>query len=143
MQFLSGFYSTFRHIFIMQNIIVMYDNYWYNEFVLHRRNSMLILVSRFFLLKDDRIMRLSTWAMNRIVEQEMAGNNARLDALRAKGKVLMMDVRNMTDKDILDKLNSIGLSINREIVGELCIKHISAESLAMWLEKDRKIEKLQ
>ncbi len=88
-------------------------------------------------------MRLSTWAMNRIVEQEMAGNNARLDALRAKGKVLMMDVRNMTDKDILDKLNSIGLSINREIVGELCIKHISAESLAMWLEKDRKIEKLQ
>jgi hypothetical protein len=143
MQFLSGFYSTFRHIFIMQNNIVMYDNYWYNEFVLHRRNSMLILVSRFFLLKDDRIMRLSTWAMNRIVEQEMAGNNARLDALRAKGKVLMMDVRNMTDKDILDKLNSIGLSINREIVGELCIKHISAESLAMWLEKDRKIEKLQ
>jgi hypothetical protein len=35
MQFLSGFYSTFRHIFNIQNIIFMYDNYWYNEFVLH------------------------------------------------------------------------------------------------------------
>jgi len=88
-------------------------------------------------------MRLSTWAMNKMVEQQMAGDKARLDALRAKGKVLLMDVRNMTDKDILDKLNSIGLSINREIMSELCVKHISAESLAMWLEKDRKIEKLQ
>ncbi len=51
-----------------------------------------------------------------------------------------MDVRSMTDKDILNKLNSIGLSINRETVGELCIKHISEENLAMWLEKDRKLK---
>jgi len=85
-------------------------------------------------------MRLSTWAMNRIVEQQMAGDKAKLDALRAKGKVLMMDVRNMSDKGILDKLNSIGLGINTEIMSELCIKHISAESLAMWLEKDRKLK---
>jgi hypothetical protein len=70
----------------------------------------------------------------------MAGDKTRLDALRAKGKVLLMDVRNMADKDILDKLNSIGLSINREIMSELCVKHISAESLAMWLEKDRKLK---
>lgn len=85
-------------------------------------------------------MRLSTWAMNRIVEQQIAGDKARQDALRAKGKVLMMDVRNMSVEDILDKLNSIGLRINREIMSELCIKHISAESLAMWLEKDRKLK---
>jgi hypothetical protein len=85
-------------------------------------------------------MRLSTWAMNKMVEQQMAGDKTRLDALRAKGKVLLMDVRNMADKDILDKLNSIGLSINREIMSELCVKHISAESLAMWLEKDRKLK---
>ena len=85
-------------------------------------------------------MRLSTWAMNRIVEQQIAGDKARQDALRAKGKVLMMDVRNMSVEDILDKLNSIGLRINRVIMSELCIKHISAESLAMWLEKDRKLK---
>ena len=85
-------------------------------------------------------MKLSPWAVNRMVEQQMAGDRTRLDALRAKGKVLMMDVRNMSVEDILDKLNSIGLRINREIMSELCIKHISAESLAMWLEKDRKLK---
>ena len=85
-------------------------------------------------------MRLSTWAVNRIFEQQLAGDKARLDALRAKGKVLMTDVRNMSAEEILDKLNSIGLRINREIMSELCIKHISAESLAMWLEKDRKLK---
>ena len=75
-----------------------------------------------------------------MAEQQMAGDKARLDALRVKGKVLMMDVRNMSAEDILNKLNSIGLRINREIMGGLCIKHISAESLAMWLEKDRKLK---
>ena len=85
-------------------------------------------------------MRLSTWAMNRIVEQQMTGDKAMLDALRAKGKVLMIDVRNMSDEGILDKLNSFDLRISKEIMSELCIKHISAESLAMWLEKDRKLK---
>ncbi len=85
-------------------------------------------------------MRISTWAVNRIAEQQFAGDKARLDALRAKGKVLLTDVRKMQDEDIIDKLNSIGLMIDKEVMGELCINHVSAESLTMWLEKDRKLK---
>ncbi|KKM12702.1 hypothetical protein SY88_02205 [Clostridiales bacterium PH28_bin88] len=85
-------------------------------------------------------MELSVWALNRIIEQQLAGDEARLNALRAKGKVLMMDVRKMTDEEILNKLNSIGMRINREIMRKLCREHISADSLSKWLEKDWKLK---
>lgn len=85
-------------------------------------------------------MEISVWAINRILEDHLAKNEADLNKFRADGRILMADMRNMSDEDILAKLSSMGLRIDKGVFGEQCINHTSANDLSHWFEKDRNVK---
>src|SRR6516164_4727145 len=77
---------------------------------------------------------LSWVAMDRIVEKQRAG-----DATYRKPserKVLRSDAQPLSDDDLLAKLRSFGIELDRVSLERLCLKALSAEEIATpWLEQ--------
>src|SRR5262245_8149875 len=59
-------------------------------------------------------MRMAFITMNRIVEKEMASNEAYRAGMRKKGKVVLSDGRALSDDELLRKLASLGIPLDRE-----------------------------
>lgn len=68
-------------------------------------------------------------AVNRILEKEMAGDPLS-EELAAKGKGVLFFGRKMTDEQLLEKLHSLGVDINRTSLGDLRKSALSAADMA-------------
>jgi tetratricopeptide (TPR) repeat protein len=72
---------------------------------------------------------ISWVAMDRIVERQRAADAAAYRK-HAAGKVLRSDAKLLTDGDLLSKLRSIGIDLNRSSLERLCDQALSAEEIA-------------
>jgi len=78
---------------------------------------------------------ISWVAMNRIVERERAADPAHRS--RAAGKVLRSDANGLTDGELLAKLSSFGIVLDRPSLERLCDQALSAEEIAQPLLHQR------
>ncbi len=69
-------------------------------------------------------------AMNRFLEEEMGRNPRLSEELAAKGKGVMTFGRQMTDEQLLDKLRSLGVDLDRTSFGALRGGALSAADMA-------------
>jgi hypothetical protein len=78
---------------------------------------------------------ISWVAMDRIVEKQRAADAAYRK--QAAGKVLRSDARLLTDGDLLAKLRSFGIDLDRPSLERLCSQALSAEEIAQPLLDQR------
>jgi len=78
-------------------------------------------------------MDLSFRAQERIVSDELKRDALRAVKFHQSGRVLLEDARQLTDKDLLEKLAGYGVALSRESLHGLIVKHDSAESIALAL----------
>ena len=77
---------------------------------------------------------LSWVAMDRIVEKQRAGDATYRQ--RSERKVLRSDAQPLSDDDLLAKLRSFGIELDRPALERLCLKALSAEEIVTpWLEQ--------
>ena len=77
---------------------------------------------------------LSWVAMDRIVEKQRAGDATYRK--QSEKKVLRSDAQPLSDDDLLAKLRSFGIELDRSSLEWLCLKALSAEEIATpWLEQ--------
>jgi hypothetical protein len=74
-------------------------------------------------------MNVSFIAMNRIAEDEAAGNPAYRRELARTGKVLLSDARELPDSDLLEKLERTGIALDKESFRRLCREALSAQEI--------------
>lgn len=58
----------------------------------------------------------------------------------AKGRGALLFGRRMTDDELLAKLRSFGIVLDRELFAELCPRFLSAEDLSTWFITDRRLK---
>ncbi len=75
-------------------------------------------------------MRLAFIAVNRIVEEKAASDEAYREGLRKKGKVVLADGRALSDDELLAKLASVGLALDRARFLRGTESFVSAEEMA-------------
>src|SRR5438045_8548044 len=78
---------------------------------------------------------LSWRAMDRIVERKRAAGTAYRK--QAEGKVLRSDAKRLTDGELLAKLSSFGIELDRLSLERLCDQALSAEEIAQPLLDQR------
>jgi tetratricopeptide (TPR) repeat protein len=71
---------------------------------------------------------ISWAAINRIVEREFASNATYRK--QAAGRPLRLDAQHLTDGELLAKLHSFGIDLDRASLGRLCEETLSAEEIA-------------
>ena len=77
---------------------------------------------------------LSWVAMDRIVEKQRAGDATYRQ--QSERKVLRSDAQPLSDDDLLAKLRSFGIELDRAALERLCLKALSAEEIATpWLDQ--------
>jgi tetratricopeptide (TPR) repeat protein len=82
---------------------------------------------------------ISWAAMNRIVEREMA-SDAKYRRQVAAGRPLRSDAKRLTDGELLAKLRSLGVEIDRPALERLCEQALSAEEIAKPLLERRALK---
>lgn len=84
-------------------------------------------------------MDISFIALDRIFENHMAKDRRVYDDAVAKGKGVVSFGRKMTDDELLAKLRSFGIMLDRGLFAELRPGFLSAEDLSTWFIKDRRL----
>lgn len=78
---------------------------------------------------------ISAKVIARFTEEKLASDTKAMQEFKKKGRLLMSDVRAMTNEQILEKLQYIGFQLTRETFGEWFRKAISADTMSKKLIK--------
>jgi hypothetical protein len=84
------------------------------------------------------MLNISWVAMNRIVENKMS-TDAKFRK-EAAGRPIRAQARYLRDGELLDKLRSFGIDLDRSSLERLCNKYLSAEEIAKPLLEQRTFE---
>jgi tetratricopeptide (TPR) repeat protein len=85
-------------------------------------------------------MDISPKAISKITERYLLEHPRELRKFREKGRLLFIDLRNMSTEDILKRLKEIGLEIDKKSMEKLCPGYYSAYEMALELRKKQGIE---
>lgn len=85
-------------------------------------------------------MDISIIAMNRMLENSIEEGKISAEALVNKNKTVLSDIRRMEDKVIVDRLNSLGVNIDKAVLSELIKRHPSSEEFYIWLMDEKKLK---
>jgi hypothetical protein len=87
------------------------------------------------------IMRISTMSLNRIVEEQVAANETYRRQVVESGRSFLSDGRSMSDDDLLSKLHSLRIGMNRSRLLEMIPRFASAQAMseALFLEHKKNI----
>ncbi len=85
-------------------------------------------------------MDISFVALDRIFENHMAKDKKAYKDAVAKGRGALLFGRRMTDDELLAKLRSCGIVLDRELFAELCPSFLSAEDLSTRFITDRRLK---
>ncbi len=84
-------------------------------------------------------MDMSIIAINRMLENSIKEGKVSAIDLKKKGKTVLSDVRKLKDEEIMDKLNNLGVQIDKIAFAESIRNFPSAESYYTWLMKEKKL----
>lgn len=76
---------------------------------------------------------ISYIAINRMVEQTMATDKKYRKAIKKSGRITLSEARKMSDLELLEKLRSFNVSLDRETFGKSFVKFLSAEEMSEWI----------
>ena len=85
-------------------------------------------------------MDISMIAMDRMLESSMKEGKVSEKVIREKGKMFLSDVRKLEDKLIIDRLNNLGVNINKLSFLESVKKYPSSENYYVWLIDHKQLE---
>lgn len=80
---------------------------------------------------------MSIIAINRMLENSIKEGKVSAIDLKKKGKTVLSDVRKLKDEEIMDKLNNLGVQIDKIAFAESIRNFPSAESYYTWLMKEK------
>ncbi|MEW6375152.1 MAG: SEC-C metal-binding domain-containing protein [Thermodesulfobacteriota bacterium] len=83
---------------------------------------------------------ISYIALNRIVEERMAGSEEYKKEIERSGKVVLSFGREISDAELLKKLRSFNIVMDKNVFSELCKRFLSAEEMSEWLIKKQNLE---
>ena len=83
-------------------------------------------------------MRISTMSLNRIVEEQVAANETYRRQVVESGRSFLSDGRSMSDDDLLSKLHSLRIGMNRGRLLEMIPGFASAQDMSEALFQERK-----
>jgi tetratricopeptide (TPR) repeat protein len=82
-------------------------------------------------------MHISYIAFNRVVEEQAARDAAYRRSLKRNGKVLLSDARKLSDEELVAKLHSFDVMLDRQSLARHSEEFASAEELSLHLLGDR------
>jgi len=85
-------------------------------------------------------MDISIIVINRMLENSIKEGKTSATVLKNKGKMVLSDVRKMEDKVIIDRLNSLGVHIEKAGFSESIRKYPSSEAFYIWLMDAKKLK---
>jgi len=86
------------------------------------------------------MINISYIALNRIIEERMGNSEKYKEDIERSGKVVLSFEREMSDAELLEKLRSFNIVIDKNIFGELCKRFLSAEEMSEWFIKKQNLE---
>lgn len=85
-------------------------------------------------------MELSIVAMDRILENSIVEGRIPAKIVKKKGKMLLSDVRKLEDEIIIQRLNNIGVQVEKTSFYESIKKFLSCEEYFVWLMDEKNLE---
>ncbi|MDD4570211.1 MAG: SEC-C metal-binding domain-containing protein [Tepidanaerobacteraceae bacterium] len=85
-------------------------------------------------------MGLSKIALNRVYEDSIKKGITSVKDLKKKGKTVLSDVKKLKDEEIIDKLNNLGVQIEKTTFSSSIINFPSAEAYYLWLMNEKKLK---
>jgi len=76
---------------------------------------------------------ISYIAINRMVEQTMAVDKKYRKTIKKSGRIILSEARKMSDPELLKKLSSFNVKLDRETFSKLFMKFPSAEEMSKWI----------
>jgi len=83
---------------------------------------------------------ISYIAINRMVEQRMAADKKYRKAIEKGGRIILSEARKMSDLELLEKLQSFNVRLDRETFGKLFMKFLSAEEMSEWIIRKQNLK---
>lgn len=85
-------------------------------------------------------MDFSIVAINRMLEDSIKEGRTNKEVLVKNGKTVLSEIRRLEDKSIIERLNNLGVSIEKEAFYESIKKYISSEEYYIWLMDEKKLK---
>lgn len=85
-------------------------------------------------------MDISIIAMNRMLENSIKEGGIHAKDLVNKNKTVLSDIRRLEDKIIINRLNSLGVEIDKAVFSDSIKRHSSSEEFYIWLEDEKSLE---
>jgi tetratricopeptide (TPR) repeat protein len=85
-------------------------------------------------------MSISMIAMNRMLEDTINEGIIRREALVNNKRTVLSDIRRLDDSMIIDRLNALGVDIDRALFYESIKRHPSSEEYFIWLMDEKKLK---
>ncbi len=83
---------------------------------------------------------ISYIAIKRMVEQRMAVDKKYRKAIKKSGRIILSDTRKMSDLELLEKLRSFNVRLDRETFSKLFMKFLSAEEMSEWIIRKQNLK---
>jgi len=75
-----------------------------------------------------------------MVEQRMAADKKYRKAIEKGGRIILSEARKMSDLELLEKLQSFNVRLDRETFGKLFMKFLSAEEMSEWIIRKQNLK---
>jgi len=76
---------------------------------------------------------ISYIAIHRMVEDRMKTDKRYLKEIEKSGRIVLSSARKMSDTELIEKLQTFDVRLDRKIFGELSKRFLSAEEMSEWI----------